>query len=347
MAAKQRISLRHVRGLKPGEMIWDASIHGFGARRQRSETVSYVLFDRTKEGRQRWFTIGRHGAPWTPETAREEARRLLWDVANKLDPAVEKRSSRRAPTVAELCRLYIADATSGRFVTRAGAPKKASTLATDRGRIDRHITPLLGHRIVGSVTRDDVEAFMHDVADGKTAGNIRTAKKRGLAKIRGGRGTASRTVALLSGIFSYAVRHRMRTDNPVHGIVRFAAGRRERRLSDAEYMALGAALRAADATNVWPPAVAAGRFLAITGWRRGEVLSLQWNEIDLTRRTAMLGDTKTGRSMRALPQAACEVLRGMPRVCDLVFPATRGESRMAGFPKFWARIASSAPSPRT
>ena len=32
---------------------------------------------RTKEGRQRWFTIGRHGAPWTPESARLEARRLL------------------------------------------------------------------------------------------------------------------------------------------------------------------------------------------------------------------------------------------------------------------------------
>ena len=30
----------------------------FGARRQRSKAVSYVLFYRTQESRQRWFTIG-------------------------------------------------------------------------------------------------------------------------------------------------------------------------------------------------------------------------------------------------------------------------------------------------
>ena len=60
----------------PGETIWDQSLTGFGARRQKSDAVAYVVFYRTKEGRQRWFTIGKHGAPWTPETAREEARRM-------------------------------------------------------------------------------------------------------------------------------------------------------------------------------------------------------------------------------------------------------------------------------
>ena len=91
MTIKQRIGLRQVRALRLGETIWDASLPGFGARRQRSDAVSYVLFYRTKEGRQRWFTIGRHGAPWTPEGAREEARRLLGDVASKADPAGDKR----------------------------------------------------------------------------------------------------------------------------------------------------------------------------------------------------------------------------------------------------------------
>ena len=77
MATKQRLGLRQVRALKPGGIMWDPSLPGFGARRQRSEAVSYVLFYRTTEGRQRWFTIGRHGAPWTPESARDEAQRLL------------------------------------------------------------------------------------------------------------------------------------------------------------------------------------------------------------------------------------------------------------------------------
>jgi integrase len=180
---------------------------------------------------------------------------------------------------------------------------------------------------------------MHDIGDGKTAGRIKTEKKRGLAKIRGGRGTASRTVALLSGIFTYAVRNRMRTDNPVHGIVRFATGRRDRRLSDSEYKSLGTALQFAEAANIWPAAVAAFRFLVRTGWRRGEALDLRWDELDLARRTAMLRDTKTGRSVRPLSHAACDVLRGLSKTGDLVFPATRGEGRMVGFPKLWARIA--------
>ena len=96
---------------------------------------------------------------------------------------------------------------------------------------------------VAAVTREDVDGFMHAVAEGRTAARIKTGKKRGLANVRGGKGTASRTVGLLGAIFSYAVRHRMRPDNPVHGVMRFADGRRERRLSDDEYKALGTALR--------------------------------------------------------------------------------------------------------
>ena len=319
-------------------MIWDSSLTGFGARRQSSTAVSYVLFYRTSEGRQRWYTIGRHGAPWTPDTAREEAKRLLGDVARRHDPADDKRAKRNAKTVAELCDLYLRDAESGRLLTRRHTPKKASTLTTDRGRIERHIKPLLGRRTVASVMREDVEAFMHDVAEGKTAGRTKTTKTRGLANVRGGKGTASRTVALLGAIFSYAVRHKMRTDNPAHGIVRPADGRRDRRLSDDEYKALGTALEKADAT-IWPPAVAVTRFLALTGWRSGEALGLRWAELDLPRRTGTLGDSQTGHSMRPLSHAACEVLRGVARAGELVFPASRGEGVMTGYASLWEKIA--------
>jgi len=338
MAIRQRIGLRQVRALKPGDTIWDASLSGFGARRQKSEAVSYVLYYRTGERRQRWYTIGRHGAPWTPDTARDEARRLLGDVAHKGDPAAEKRAARNAQTVSELCDLYLADAEAGRLVTRRRSPKKESTLAADRGRIERHVKPLLGRRAVASVTRGDVEAFMFDVAAGKTAAKVKT-KPRGLARVRGGRGTASRTVGLLGAIFTYAVRHRMRSDNPVHGVVRPADGRRNRRLSDDEYKALGNALRKAEEANIWPAAISATRFLALTGWRSGEVLGLRRPELDLARRTAMLGDTKTGVSMRPLAHAACDVLRSLTRTGELVFVATRGTGRMLGFLKLWARIA--------
>jgi integrase len=340
MAARPRIGLRQVRALEPGQTLWDSSLPGFGARRQRGAAIAYVLKYRTAEGRQRWFTIGQHGAPWTPETARQQARRLLGDVARRGDPATEKRAARKAQTVSELCDLYFADATAGRLMTRRRSPKKGSTLATDLGRIERHIKPLLGRRTVSAVTREDVEGFMHDVAAGKTASRTKT-KPRGLARVRGGRGTATRTMGLLGAIFAYAVRHRMRTDNPVHGVTRFADGKRRRRLSDDEYKAFGDALRQANTENIWPTAIAAARFLGLTGWRSGEALSLRWEEIDLARRTATLGDTKTGRSVRPLSHAACDVLRNLSRSGHLAFPATRGSGDivMSGFKKLWKRIA--------
>jgi integrase len=267
-------------------------------------------------------------------------------VAHGADPAAEAQAARKATIVAELCDLYLADAEAGRLLTRRKVAKKPSTLATDRGRIERHIKPQLGRMPVAAVAREDVERFMYAVAAGETAGRIKT-KSRGLARVSGGKGTASRTVGLLGAIFAYAVRYRMRTDNPVHGVMRFADGRRERRLSDEEYAALGKALRAAEAVGaIWPAAIAAARFLALTGWRSGEALGLNWSDLDLSRRTARLPDTKTGYSLRPLSHAASDVLRGLGRKGDgLVFPATRGAGRMTGFPKLWSRITKLGPLP--
>jgi len=77
MSGIKRIGLREVRALKPGEIIWDSAVAGFGARRQQGPGVTFFVKYRTAEGRQRWHKIGRHGAPWTPETAREEAKKVL------------------------------------------------------------------------------------------------------------------------------------------------------------------------------------------------------------------------------------------------------------------------------
>ena len=137
--------------------------------------------------------------------ARQEARRVLGEVVGGADPMADKIAGRRAFTVAELCRQYLADVEAGRLLTRRKIAKKESTLISDRGRIARHIIPLLGRKSVNSVTRNDVEGFMHDVAAGKTAGREKT-KPRGLSIVRGGRGVAGRTVALLGAIFTYAVR---------------------------------------------------------------------------------------------------------------------------------------------
>jgi integrase len=225
--------------------------------------------------------------------------------------------------------------------SRAGAREKCSFANTFAPVTEKHVKPLMGRMKVAAVTREDIEGFMHDVADGKTAAKAKTDKKRGLSNIRGGRGTASRTVGLLGAIFSFALRHRMRMDNPVHGVMRPADGTRERRLSDADYAALGAGLRQARVENIWPAAVALVQFLALTGWRSGEALRLRFSDVDLVRRTATLADTKTGKSMRPLSNAACDVLRGLGQGNDtaLIFPPTRGEGIMSGFRKLWNRIA--------
>lgn len=83
--------------------------------------------------------------------------------------------------------------------------KKESTLATDKGRIERHIKPLLGSKRIGELSRADIEKFMRDVAAGKTTVDEET-KKRGRAIVEGGKGTATRTVGLLGGIMSFACR---------------------------------------------------------------------------------------------------------------------------------------------
>jgi integrase len=141
---------------------------------------------------------------------------------------------------------------------------------------------------------------------------------------------------LLGGVFSFAVSHGMRADNPVRGVKAFKDGLRTRSLSAAEYKALGAALQAA--TDMWPPAVAAARFLCLSGWRVGEVLNLKGAAVDLTTRTARLGDTKTGYSVRPLSQAACDVLQELlPLAGDLAFPSVRGNGPMV-FKKNFRKI---------
>src|SRR5215218_7989438 len=112
-------------------------------------------------------------------------------------------ADRDALTVAELCSEYFDKTGRGLILTRSGKPKKPSTLSVDRGRAERHITPLLGSRAVKDLTTADLRSFLRDVTAGKTAANIKTEKSRAI--VRGGAGTASRGMGLLGAIFTYAV----------------------------------------------------------------------------------------------------------------------------------------------
>jgi integrase len=315
---------------------------------------------RTAEGRQRRYTIGQHGAPWTPDTARTRALEILAEARVRgADPAATRKEVRQAPTVDELCDDYLKDAKAGRLLTRKGLGKKATTLATDQGRIDRHIRPLLGRSKVAAVTPRDVERFMHAVAEGKTARRIKTDKKRGMANVKGGKGTATRTVGLLGGIFTHAVKKGMRPDNPVHGVTRFADNRKDRRLTDEEYLALARGCTTVakpgppckngkpGRAGMWPHAISCTLFLALTGWRKGEALALRWRQIDFEKRTVELKDSKTGASQRALSHEAIKILAESKKNGseELVFPPSRGNRLMSGFPGFFERILKAGKIP--
>ena len=65
---------------------------------------------------------------------------------------------------------------------------------------------------------------------GKTRVSVKTKKFRGKAIVRGGVGTATRTVGLLGGILTYAVEAGTIKTNPAHGIRKPKDKVRNRRL---------------------------------------------------------------------------------------------------------------------
>src|SRR6266446_2884971 len=208
----------------------DGALKGFGVRMKPSGTAAYIVQYRTAEGRTRRLAIGKVGT-LTPDEARVISRDKLVAATKGADPSAERHAARASMTVAELCDLYLAEA----------APRiKASTLAMDRSRIDRHVRPLLGRRTVRSLTPEDVEKMQLDIAAGKTA------RKRGNGRggvTAGGKGVAARTVGMLGTILEVARRRRLISSNPARDVAKFPEGKQRRFLSLDEIGQFGAAIR--------------------------------------------------------------------------------------------------------
>lgn len=321
--------------------LWCDELPGFGVRVFASGRRSYLIQYRNA-GRTRRVTIGLHG-PVTTEQARKEALSLLGQVAKGADPAEDRATNRAALTVADLCTSYLAAAESGLVMGKGGAPKKSSTLYVDRGRIERHVLPLLGKRLVKDLQASDIARFVRDVQSGKTAAVVKTGL-RGKAVVEGGPGTAARTVGLLGGILSYAVGEGIIPANPATGVKRPADKRRTRRLSVEEYEALGRCLTEAEARQETWQGIAVTRLLMLTGCRLQEVTRLRWTEVDLAGCALRLDDTKEGGSTRPLGSAARRLLATLPREpgAPWVFPAPRGSGSFGGAPGTIERFTARA-----
>src|SRR5512144_8283 len=107
-----KISKTAVDALKPENVLWDTVVRGFGVRCRQGGTRTYIVQYRAGSGRGatlRKYTIGKHGSPYTPDTARKEARRVLGLVASGADPAAERMCDKKAGTVARLCETFLTE----------------------------------------------------------------------------------------------------------------------------------------------------------------------------------------------------------------------------------------------
>ena len=320
---RDKITKRAVDALKPGAdgaeaVLWDTEVKGFGVRVQRGGSKSYIVHYRTGSGRRaplRKLTIGKHGAPWTPEKARSEAKRLLGIVETGADPAADKIARKEAPTLGDLAERFLAE--------HAEAKRKASTATEYRRLLDRIILPALGKRKVIEITRQDVGKLHH---------SLRQAPYQ-----------ANRVLAVLSKMFNLAERWGLRPDglNPCRHVEKFGERKRERMLSPAELGRLGEALSAHAGS---PYTAAAVKLLVFTGARLNEVLSLRWDWIDFDRGEARLPDSKTGAKTLHLPPPALSVLAELPRLDGNphVIVGHKTGAAMVNLEKPWRAIRATA-----
>jgi integrase len=314
-----KITKRAVDGLKAAAdgaetVLWDTELKGFGVRVQRGGSKSYLLHYRAGSGRGaplRKLTIGRHGSPWTPETARKEAKTLLGMIEDGADPAADKMARREAPTIAELAERFLAE--------HAEAKRKGSTAAEYKRLLDKIILPAVERRKVADVTRADVTKLHH-------------ANRKAPYQ-------ANRVLAVLSKMFNLAERWGLRPDgsNPCRHVEKFTERKRERMLSPSELARLGDAL-AAHSGSPYP--VAAVKLLVFTGARLGEVLGLRWEWIDFERGEARLPDSKTGAKTLHLPPPALAVLADLPRLDGnpYVIAGAKEDAALVDLEKPWRTI---------
>jgi hypothetical protein len=225
-----RIGMREVMAMQPHTILWDQEVRGFCCRRQNSKTITFSVFYRTKDHTQKWYKLGRFPI-LTPHIARTEAIRVLRAVTLGEDPSAERKELRHGMTVAQLCDEYSARENG----------KKAATIRSDNSRIKLHIKPKLGQLRVASVTSEQVEDFVQSLSIGSQA----------------------RCIGLLGVMFEWAVKRKLRANNPVRGVNKPPDVKKVRRLSEAEYAQFGAALNGSSVSDIF-------LLLAVTGFRSSE-----------------------------------------------------------------------------
>lgn len=279
--------------------------------------------------------------PITPEDARRKATEILGQVASGKDPAFEKsHANKTAITFGDACDRFLA--------LHVGPKRKAATYALYSHIIEAKLKPAFGKLHVLKVSRVDVAHFHNSLKDTPP--------------------TANRCIATLAAIYSWAGRTGLIDEgiNPARRIEKYKEVAKDRYLSMSEISRLGIALKAAETEgfpyafdpekpmskhgakpgerNVFfsPSVVAAIRLLIFTGCRKGEILKLKWTEVDIERGMLHLPDSKTGRKVVLLGQAAIKVLDSLPHAGEYVIAGAYPDKPRVDLKRPWQAIRESA-----
>jgi integrase len=192
------------------------------------------------------------------------------------------------------------------------------------------------------LAKSDITQAMKDIMAGKTRANVKTDKLRGRAIVRGGAGTAARTIGLFGGILSYGVELGIIEQNPVHGVRKPKDQVNARRLSEQEYRTLGEILRNAVEDGLYRTTAEMIRVIALTGCRRSEVIGLQYGEVDIDGSCLRLTDSKEGASVRPIGLPVLEYLEARrddeQDAEDYVFPGWEDGTPFGSFPRQWTKL---------
>ena len=177
----------------------------------------------------------------------------------------------------------------------------------------------LGKRRLSEITPADIVEYRDSLRKGWTS----QRKKRAPA-------TVNRHLAYLSSVYSTAIREWQWVSlNPVKAVKKLSEPKgRVRYLDDKERVKLLATCRKSDSANLYPLVV-----LALScGARVGELLDLQWRDVDLNQGRATLHNTKNGErrsiSIKGKAHLALKEHSKIKRLdTDQVFPSVNGIKR--------------------
>jgi integrase len=308
--ANQAITLRTIDAIKPcaGRDVytWDTGLKGFGVRVTPRGIKSYVLQYRVNGGPARRKTIGIHGSPWTTQTARREAERLLIIVRQGVDPVEQQlEANRKEKTLnfSNYCDLFVD------LYLQSNWP---DTWPEAMRTLENVAKPRWSKRSLTSLRRADMVKLMDDYAD-------RPGRRKYVH-------------SLLRKLFNWAVDRGDIEVSPLAGMKapRPTASRR-RVLGHDELICLWNACDRAGWP--WGPYV---RLLILTMQRRQEVAEMDWSEIDLETKTWTLPAerAKNGEAhIVPLSSLAVTELEALgPQERGLLFTTT-GKTAVSGFSK--------------